>query len=93
MCLVKESFTRHRVRFEGRRLRFWIAEDQTKVGADGPFRRIVVRTKTGHQAPILTSLSPEVPAARIAALMFARFPAWQGEKAAGPGGRDRLPGD
>ena len=73
LCLPKESFTRHQVRFEGRRLRFWIAEDQKKVGANGPFRRIVVRTKTGHQTPILTSLSREVPPARIAALMFARW--------------------
>jgi transposase len=73
VCLPKEAFRRHQVRFEGRRLRFHIAEDNKKVGRSGPFRRIVVRTKSGHQTPILTSLGPEVPPARIAALMFARW--------------------
>ena len=73
VTLPKEAFKRHQVRFEGRRLRFWIAEDTKKVGRDGPFRRIVVRSASGHQTPILTSLAPEVPPARIAALMFCRW--------------------
>ena len=54
-------------------MRFWIAEDEVTVGGSGPWRRIVVRTADGHQTPILTILGPEVSAARIACLMFARW--------------------
>ena len=54
-------------------MRFWIAEDEVTVGGSGPWRRIVVRTADGHQTPILTNLGPEVSAARIACLMFARW--------------------
>jgi transposase len=70
--LDREAFTRREARFEGRRVRFMVAEDQVKVGRSGPWRRVVVRVNDAHQTPILTSLSSEVPAARLAALMFAR---------------------
>jgi hypothetical protein len=44
-----------------------------KVAATGPWRRIVVRTKDGHQTPIITNLDAGHGAARIACLMFARW--------------------
>jgi transposase len=72
-ALAKEAFGRREARFEGKRVRFWIAEDQILFAKTGPWRRVVVRTKSGHQTPILTSLGPEVGAARIACLMFARW--------------------
>jgi hypothetical protein len=50
-----------------------IATDEVKVAKTGPWRRVVVRTKDGHQTPILTNLGPEVGAARVACLMFARW--------------------
>lgn len=68
-----EAFARRETRFEGRRLRFYLAEDEVKVAGTGPWRRIVMRTKDGHQTPILTSLGPRISPARIAALMFARW--------------------
>ena len=71
--LPADAFRRRECRFEGRRMRFWIAEDEVTVGGSGPWRRIVVRTADGHQTPILTNLGPEVSAARIACLMFARW--------------------
>ena len=71
--LPDDAFKRRECRFEGRRVRFWIAEDEATVGGGGPWRRIVVRTADGHQTPILTNLGPEVSAARIACLMFARW--------------------
>jgi transposase len=71
--LPADAFARRETRFEGRRVRFWIAEDEVTVGGSGPWRRIVVRTADGHQTPILTNLGPEVGAARIACLMFARW--------------------
>jgi transposase len=67
------SFKRAETRFEGRRVRFMIASDQVKVAKSGPWRRIVIRSKDGHQTPILTNLGPQVGAARIACLMFARW--------------------
>lgn len=70
--LSKGRFSRHETKFEGKKVRFWIAEDQVVIAKSGPWRRIVVRTKTGHQTPILTSLT-ELPAARVAMLMFARW--------------------
>jgi hypothetical protein len=42
------------------------------VSRSGPWRRLVVRTKDGHQTPVLTSLTA-LPAARIACLLFARW--------------------
>jgi len=65
-------FQRRECHFEGRRIRLWLAEDQVRVGDAGPWRRIVVRTKDGHQTPILTSLTRPAPA-KIACLMFARW--------------------
>ncbi|EQD67467.1 transposase of degenerate insertion sequence NGRIS-25c, partial [mine drainage metagenome] len=70
--LPRERFSRHETKFEGKKLRFWIAEDQVSVAGSGPWRRIVVRTANGHQTPILTSLT-ELPAAKVAVLMFARW--------------------
>ena len=70
--LPVEQFRRRECRFEGRRLRLQLAEDTVKVGGSGPWRRIVVRTKDGHQTPVLTSLS-ELAAARTACLLFARW--------------------
>ena len=70
--LPRDRFSRHETKFEGRKLRFWIAEDQVPVAGSGPWRRIVVRTANGHQTPILTSLT-ELPAAKVAVLMFARW--------------------
>jgi len=69
----QDAFARHQTRFEGRRVRFMLAEDHVKVGGTGPWRRIVVRTKDGHQTPILTSLGSDTGVARIACLMFARW--------------------
>jgi len=66
------QFRRCEYRFEGRRVRMQLAEGQVRVGRSGPWRRIVVRTKTGHQTPILTSLADPAPA-KIACLMFARW--------------------
>ena len=66
------QFRRREYRFEGQRVRMQLAEDQVQVGCSGPWRRIVVRTKTGHQTPILTSLADPAPA-KIACLMFARW--------------------
>lgn len=74
VALPKDQFQRREVRWEGKRLRFWIAEDTVTVGDSGPWRRIVVRTGDGHQTPILTSLDAEaVAAARVTALMLARW--------------------
>ena len=70
--LARELFSRHQTRFEGRQVRFQIAEDQVEVAGSGPWRRVVVRTRSGHQTPILTSLW-ELPPARVAVLMFARW--------------------
>ena len=71
--LAGHIFARRETRFEGRRVRFMIAADEVKVGKTGPWRRVVVRTKDGHQTPILTNLGPQIADARIAALMFARW--------------------
>ncbi len=70
--LSQERSQRREVRLEGRRVQFGLAEDHVGVGRSGPWRRIVVRTTTGHQAPILTSLA-EVQAAKLACRMFARW--------------------
>lgn len=72
--LPDSAFTRRETRFEGRRVRFMIATDEVKVAKTGPWRRLVIRTKDGHQTPILTNIGPDVVgAARIACLMFARW--------------------
>ncbi|MGC8474083.1 MAG: putative transposase [Candidatus Dormibacteria bacterium] len=70
--LPRERFSRHETRFEGKKVRLWIAEDQVSIAKSGPWRRIVVRTQNGHQTPILTSLT-HMPPARVALLMFARW--------------------
>jgi transposase len=71
--LDDQLFARREVRWEGRRVRFHIAEDAVTVGESGPWRRVVIRTP-GHQRPILTSLDPTVmAAARVGALMLARW--------------------
>jgi len=70
--LPRDRFSRHETRFEGKKVRLWIAEDQVSIAKSGPWRRIVVRTQNGHQTPILTSLT-ELPPARVALLMFARW--------------------
>lgn len=66
------QFQRRACHFEGRRVRLQLAEDEVLVGGSGPWRRIVVRTKDGHQTPILTSLAGPAPA-KIACLLFARW--------------------
>ena len=73
VALPAERFRRREARFEGKRIRFAIAEDTVTVGGSGPWRRIVGCTADGHQTPILTSLPEGVGAARIACLMFARW--------------------
>ena len=72
--LAVERFRRREARFEGRRVRFQLAEDEVSVARSGPWRRVVVRTRDGHQTPILTNLdAAQVAPARLAALMFARW--------------------
>jgi transposase len=71
--LPDDAFARREARFEGRRVRFMIATDEVRVGKTGPWRRVVVRARDGHQTPILTNLGREVGSARIACLMFARW--------------------
>lgn len=72
--LADQQFARREVRWEGKRVRFQLAEDTTSVGDSGPWRRIVVRTPDDHQTPILTSLDGAViAAARVAAMMLARW--------------------
>jgi len=71
--LPLDRFVRRECRFEGRRVRLRLAEDKVKVGGSGPWRRIVLRVADGHQTPILTSLGPELGAARIASLILARW--------------------
>jgi len=74
VALAEEQFHRHEVRWEGKPVRFWLAEDRVAVGDSGPWRRLVLRTPDGHQTPILTSLSEEaVEGARVTALMLARW--------------------
>jgi transposase len=71
--LDEHLFARREVRWDGQRVRFYIAEDAVTVGDSGPWRRIVIRTP-GHQRPILTSLDPNViAAARVGALMLTRW--------------------
>ena len=66
--LPKDAFSRKETRFEGRRVRFFLAEDTVTVGKTGPWRRIVIRTKDGHQTPMLTNLGPApAPAAQVEA--------------------------
>jgi transposase len=69
--LPESSFSRKETRFEGRRLRFDLAEDMAWVNGKGPWRRVVVRAKNGHQLPIITNL--DVPAPRLTCLMRARW--------------------
>jgi hypothetical protein len=69
--LPESSFSRKETRFEGRRLRFDLAEDMAWVNGKGPWRRVVVRAKNGHQLPIITNL--DVAAPRLTCLMRARW--------------------
>ncbi|MFU8842046.1 MAG: putative transposase, partial [Nitriliruptoraceae bacterium] len=72
--LPRAAFVRRETRFEGRRIRMHIAQDQVQVGGTGPWRRVVVRTPDGHQTPILTNLEEgKVGPARLACLVFARW--------------------
>jgi hypothetical protein len=73
VSLPEDSFTRRETRFEGRRVRFMAAEDEIHIGGSGPWRRIVVRTKDGHQTPIVTNITSSLSTARISCLMFARW--------------------
>lgn len=43
------------------------------MGKTGPWRRVVIRTRNGHQTPILTSLGGEIGPARVVCLMLARW--------------------
>ena len=71
--LDNHLFVRREVRWDGQRVRFFIAEDAVTVGGSGPWRRIVIRTP-GHQRPILTSLAAaDIAAARVGALMLTRW--------------------
>src|SRR5258708_2592150 len=64
---------RREVRWDGKRVRFSIAEDAVSVGDSAPWRRIVIRTP-GHQRPILTSLAAaDIAAAPVGALMRTRW--------------------
>ncbi len=71
--LPRDRFVHRECRFEGKRVRMQLAEDKVKVGGSGPWRRIVLRVSDGHQTPILTSIGPELGAARIASLILARW--------------------
>ena len=72
--LADEQFARREVRWDGQRVRFYLAEDSVKVGESGPWRRIVIRAPDGHQTPILTSVDgATLAAARVTALMLARW--------------------
>ena len=59
--LPKTAFTRRETRFEGRRIRMYLAEDEVSISGAGPWRRVAVRTRDGHQTPILTNL----PASKV----------------------------
>ncbi len=69
--LPDSAFSRRETRFEGRRIRFDMAEDRAWVSGKGPWRRVVVRARDGHQTPIITSLGLRAP--RLACLMIARW--------------------
>ena len=71
--LEDDAFSRREARFDGRRVRFFIADDEVRVGRSGPWRRVVVRAGDRHQTPILTSHGASLSSAKIAALMFARW--------------------
>jgi hypothetical protein len=73
VSLPEDSFSRRQTRFEGRRVRFMAAEDEIHIGGSGPWRRVVVRTKDGHQTPVVTNITSSLSPARICALMFARW--------------------
>jgi hypothetical protein len=61
VSLPADSFTRRETRFEGRRVRFMVAEDEIHIGGSGPWRRIV------------TNIGSSLSTARISCLMFARW--------------------
>src|SRR5581483_5780851 len=72
-ALEASQFQRRRATFDGGRVWMSVAEDTVAVAKSGPWRRIVMRTESGHQTPILTSLPATVSAVKIACLMFARW--------------------
>jgi hypothetical protein len=67
------AFARRETRFEGRLMKMWLADDHAWVNGRGPWRRVVVRRKDGHQVPILTNLGVGTGSARVACLLFARW--------------------
>jgi len=69
--LANSAFSRRETRFEGRRVRFDMAEDTAWVSGRGPWRRVVLRATDGHQTPIITNLGLRAP--RLACLMAARW--------------------
>ena len=72
--LPTAAFVRRETRFEGRRIRMHIAQDEVTISGRGPWRRVVVRTPDAHQTPILTNLEEgKVGPARLACLVFARW--------------------
>jgi transposase len=72
--LAAGEFTTCEAQLEGKAVTLDIAEDTVRIGASGPWRRIVVRSADGHQTPILTSLSPDQAApADVACAIFVRW--------------------
>src|ERR1017187_6933558 len=69
--LADGAFSHRETRLEGRRVRFDMAADKIWVNGRGPWRRIVLRAKDGHQAPIITNLALGAP--HLACLMLARW--------------------
>ena len=70
--LPESIFSRREARFEGRRIRFDMAEDNRGwVNGRGPWRRVVVRAKDGRQIPIITNLRLRAPL--LACLMVVRW--------------------
>ena len=70
--LPESTFSRREARFEGRRIRLDMAEDNRGwVNGRGPWRRVVVRAKDGRQIPIITNLRLRAPL--LACLMVVRW--------------------
>jgi hypothetical protein len=47
--LDDHQFARSEVRWDGKRLRLYIADDAVKVGDSAPWRRIVIRTDAAEE--------------------------------------------
>ena len=72
--LAPEAFRTFETIVEGKSIRLDMAEDEVRIGATGPWRRIVVRSADGHQTPVLTSLSrDQARGAEVACTVFARW--------------------